>query len=102
MRAAGLTADHEPNTPRPAAVDRDAACRVGCGPGPIGSDGRSSSTKAATCRTQEGRSMNSSEAVGTVGALWRFPVKSMLGEQLDAADLGDGGIVGDRAYAVRD
>src|SRR6266566_4100958 len=46
--------------------------------------------------------MNSSEPVGTIGALWRFPVKSMLGEQLDAADLGEGGIVGDRAYALRD
>ena len=46
--------------------------------------------------------MNSSEPVGTVRALWRFPVKSMLGEQLDAADVGEGGIVGDRAYAVRD
>jgi uncharacterized protein YcbX len=23
--------------------------------------------------------------VGTVGALWRFPVKSMLGEELEAA-----------------
>lgn len=28
--------------------------------------------------------MNASEVVGTIGALWRFPVKSMLGEQLDA------------------
>jgi uncharacterized protein YcbX len=43
-----------------------------------------------------------SEAVGTIGALWRFPVKSMLGEELDAADLNEGGIVGDRAYAIRD
>src|SRR3989442_10124388 len=46
--------------------------------------------------------MNSSEPVGTIRALWRFPVKSMLGEELDAADLGDAGIVGDRAYAIRD
>jgi uncharacterized protein YcbX len=46
--------------------------------------------------------MNSSEPVGTIRALWRFPVKSMLGEELDAADLTDGGIVGDRAYAIRD
>ena len=46
--------------------------------------------------------MNSSEPVGTVRALWRFPVKSMLGEELDAADLSEGGIVGDRAYAIRD
>src|SRR5881397_1806528 len=46
--------------------------------------------------------MNSSEPVGTIRALWRFPVKSMLGEELDAADLREGGIVGDRAYAIRD
>jgi uncharacterized protein YcbX len=46
--------------------------------------------------------MNSSEPVGTIRALWRFPVKSMLGEEVDAADLAEGGIVGDRAYALRD
>jgi uncharacterized protein YcbX len=46
--------------------------------------------------------MNSTEPVGTIRALWRFPVKSMLGEELDAADLTEGGIVGDRAYAIRD
>jgi uncharacterized protein YcbX len=46
--------------------------------------------------------MDASEAVGTVRALWRFPVKSMLGEELDAADVGEGGIVGDRAYAIVD
>src|SRR5438270_13386601 len=46
--------------------------------------------------------MNSSEPVGTVEALWRFPVKSMLGEELDASDLRKAGIVGDRAYAIRD
>src|SRR5256884_669523 len=46
--------------------------------------------------------MSSSEPVGTIEALWRFPVKSMLGEELEAADLNEGGIVGDRAYAIRD
>ncbi len=46
--------------------------------------------------------MTSSEPVGRIRALWRFPVKSMLGEQLDAAELSEGGIVGDRAYAIRD
>ena len=46
--------------------------------------------------------MNSSEPVGTIRALWRFPVKSMLGEEVEAADLGEGGIAGDRAYAVVD
>jgi uncharacterized protein len=46
--------------------------------------------------------MNSSEHVGTIRALWRFPVKSMLGEELDAADVSEGGIVGDRAFALVD
>jgi uncharacterized protein len=46
--------------------------------------------------------MDASEPVGTVRALWRFPVKSMLGEKLDAADLSEGGVVGDRAYALVD
>ena len=46
--------------------------------------------------------MNASERVGTVRGLWRFPVKSMLGEELEAADLGEGGVVGDRAYAIVD
>ena len=46
--------------------------------------------------------MNAGEPVGTIPALWRFPVKSMLGEELDAADVAEGGIVGDRAYALLD
>jgi uncharacterized protein YcbX len=46
--------------------------------------------------------MDASEPVGTIRALWRFPVKSMLGEELDAVELGEGGVVGDRAYALRD
>jgi len=46
--------------------------------------------------------MNSSDAVGTIRALWRFPVKSMRGEEVDAAELSEGGIVGDRAFAIRD
>jgi MOSC domain-containing protein len=40
--------------------------------------------------------------VGTVQALWRFPVKSMAGEQLEAADVTAGGLIGDRAYAIVD
>jgi uncharacterized protein YcbX len=40
--------------------------------------------------------------LGTVAALYRFPVKSMLGEQLERADLGARGLAGDRAFAVAD
>lgn len=43
-----------------------------------------------------------SEVVGSVAGLWRFPVKSMRGEQLQEVDITEGGIVGDRAYALID
>lgn len=43
-----------------------------------------------------------SEEVGRVLALWRFPVKSMLGENLVEAHLTERGVVGDRAYALVD
>jgi uncharacterized protein len=42
------------------------------------------------------------ETVGTVATLSRFPVKSMQGERLAAAELTEGGLVGDRAYALVD
>lgn len=34
--------------------------------------------------------------------IWRYPVKSMLGEPLDQANVGPGGIQGDRRWAVVD
>lgn len=37
-----------------------------------------------------------------VAALWRFPVKSMRGERLDAVEVGPLGLVGDRAFALFD
>lgn len=39
---------------------------------------------------------------GTVAGLWRFPVKSMRGEQLAQATVTKHGIAGDRAYALID
>ena len=35
--------------------------------------------------------------VGTIAGIYRYPVKSMLGEELDASLLGQNGIPGDRA-----
>ena len=40
--------------------------------------------------------------VGTVIEIWRYPVKSMGGEQLDRCALGERGLPGDRGWALRD
>jgi hypothetical protein len=40
--------------------------------------------------------------VGKINALWRFPVKSFLGEKLDYVEFDSHGILGDRAYALID
>ena len=37
-----------------------------------------------------------------VDQIWRYPVKSMIGAPVEAADLDEQGIVGDRTWAVRD
>ena len=39
---------------------------------------------------------------GRVVELWRYPVKSMLGERLDSTDVGEHGITGDRSFALID
>jgi len=41
-------------------------------------------------------------ASGSVVSLWRYPVKSMMGEELNATVVGERGLLGDRAYAVVD
>ena len=40
--------------------------------------------------------------LGSVVSLWRYPVKSMMGEELNASEVTDRGLLGDRAYALRD
>jgi len=40
--------------------------------------------------------------VATVVELWRYPVKSLLGEKLDQVEVEERGVVGDRLYAVTD
>ena len=40
--------------------------------------------------------------VGTVVQVWRYPVKSFQGEQVDALELAPGGAPGDRTLAVVD
>lgn len=39
---------------------------------------------------------------GRAAGLWVYPVKSMRGQALDAAEIETRGVVGDRLYAVRD
>jgi len=41
------------------------------------------------------------QIIGKVESLWRYPVKSMRGEQLQDAFLGFAGVYGDRLYAFR-
>ncbi len=47
-------------------------------------------------------SSTTDDVLGSVAALWRYPVKSMMGEELSASDVTEQGLVGDRAYALID
>src|SRR5437763_538456 len=42
------------------------------------------------------------DGLGSVVSLWRYPVKSMMGEELNAAVVTERGLLGDRAYALVD
>jgi uncharacterized protein YcbX len=46
--------------------------------------------------------MSGESIVGSVLSLLRYPVKSMMGEELTIADVTEGGLIGDRAYALID
>jgi uncharacterized protein len=46
--------------------------------------------------------MNSANIEGSVVSVLRYPVKSMLGEELTAADVTEAGLLGDRAFALID
>ena len=39
---------------------------------------------------------------GSVASLWRYPVKSMQGEELSTTDVSEHGLLGDRSYALID
>src|SRR5262249_38389659 len=40
--------------------------------------------------------------LGRVVGIWRYPVKSMVGEELNATVMTDRGLLGDRAFALVD
>jgi hypothetical protein len=46
--------------------------------------------------------MSSPKPVGVLGAIHRYPVKSMLGEELNATRIGLKGVQGDRIFALAD
>jgi hypothetical protein len=46
--------------------------------------------------------MTTQTEFGVVVPLWRYPVKSMLGEELNASEVTERGLRGDRAYALVD
>ncbi len=48
------------------------------------------------------KAQETATAAGTVVSVWRYPVKSMLGEELNSSYITERGLVGDRAYALID
>jgi len=51
---------------------------------------------------EEVMAQSAEETIGSVVSLWRYPVKSMMGEELNAAEVSERGLQGDRAYALVD
>ena len=45
---------------------------------------------------------DTSQSIGTVVSLWRYPIKSMLGEELNATAIVGGSVLGDRSFALVD
>jgi uncharacterized protein YcbX len=53
-------------------------------------------------RTDPSLSASRRVQLGSVAALWRYPVKSMMGEELNSSAITDRGLLGDRQFAVVD
>jgi uncharacterized protein YcbX len=53
-------------------------------------------------QTDQSHSASAHVEGGSVVGLWRYPVKSMMGEELNAADVTARGLVGDRRFALVD
>jgi uncharacterized protein YcbX len=59
-------------------------------------------TKGEVVHANPSQSPPAQPAAGSVVALWRYPVKSMMGEELNAAEVTERGLLGDRRFAVVD
>jgi MOSC domain-containing protein len=53
-------------------------------------------------QTDPSHSASAQVEAGSVVGLWRYPVKSMMGEELNAAEVTDRGLLGDRQFALVD
>jgi len=53
-------------------------------------------------QTDPSHSASAQAEVGSVVGLWRYPVKSMMWEELNVAEVTDRGLLGDRQFAVVD
>ena len=53
-------------------------------------------------QTDSAQATSAHTEAGSVVGLWRYPVKSMMGEELNAAEVTERGLVGDRHFAVVD
>jgi MOSC domain-containing protein len=61
-----------------------------------------SSAEVATKALESAGAVSRAGTVGTVRELWRYPVKSMLGEQVPELRVAASGGLGDRSWALRD
>src|SRR6266566_8312130 len=59
-------------------------------------------SKGAAMQTDLSHPPSAGVEAGSVVGLWRYPVKSMMGEELNATEVTDRGLVGDRRFAVVD
>jgi len=50
-------------------------------------------------QTDPSHSASALVEAGSVVGLWRYPVKSMMGEELNASEVTDRGLIGDRQFA---
>ncbi|MGB6577227.1 MAG: MOSC N-terminal beta barrel domain-containing protein, partial [Streptosporangiaceae bacterium] len=53
-------------------------------------------------KTDPSPSPSTQARCGSVAGLWRYPVKSMMGEELNATEVTNYGLLGDRKFAVVD
>src|SRR3954452_3032594 len=59
-------------------------------------------SKGAAMQTDPSHSPYAEVETGSVVGLWRYPVKSMMGEELNGAEVSQRGLVGDRRFALVD